>query len=143
MARVTSIMAWNKIKDSKMLSFQRWAVYDTVFWNGPMTSAEAFKIIDKEKPDFKIVLNSRARFTECRDRGVLYEKGWRKCSVTGQTVIEWEVTTKLPIKPPKRKTRKMIKDEIHAILDKSLRSILMTEDQRKDLEHCYFLIYDL
>jgi hypothetical protein len=37
------------------------------------------------------------RFTELRKLGVIYEVGNRKCSVTGRTAIEWDLTDRLPV----------------------------------------------
>ena len=56
---------------------------------------------------------SRARFTELRELGVIYEKGERKCNITGRNVIEWDLTDKLPqgkISNNKKKLPKALQD---------------------------------
>ena len=97
MVRDTSIEAYNKIKENGLLSKRRWQVYDVVYNHGPMTSGEAFKILNNGSAT-KSLTQSRARFTELREMGVFVELGERTCSVTGHAAILWDVTSKLPIK---------------------------------------------
>jgi hypothetical protein len=107
MTRETSIEAYMKIKESGLLSERRWEVYNVVYNNGPLTSAEAFRILNAGRP-IKNITQSRARFTELRDMGVFKEVGEKFCSITGHKVILWDVTSKLPIeisKPLPAKTR--------------------------------------
>jgi hypothetical protein len=68
-------------------------VYKAIFHNAPCTSAEAMEgFLDSEN----VLSQSRARFTELRELGVIYERGTRKCKVTGRNVIEWDLTDNLP-----------------------------------------------
>lgn len=94
--RDTSILAYHKIKENGLLSQRRRQVYETVFNYGPMTSAEAFKIINQNSP-IKNITQSRARFTELRSMGVFKEIGQKICSVTGHTAINWDVTSQIPV----------------------------------------------
>lgn len=103
--RQTSIDAYNKIKEEGLLSRRRWEIYDVVFKNGPMTSAEAFRKLILANT-IRNITQSRARFTELRDSGVFQECGTKVCSVTGMTVILWDVTSRLPIKAEKPTTHK-------------------------------------
>lgn len=102
MTRQTSIEAYNTIKENGLLSARRWQVYKTVYENGPITSAEAFQIMNQGSP-MRNITQSRARFTELRDMGVFTEVGKRICSVTGMTVILWDCTKNLPINFKKSK----------------------------------------
>ena len=43
------------------------------------------------------ITSSRARFTELRELGVIYEVRNRKCTITGRTSIEWDLTDRLPV----------------------------------------------
>ena len=53
------------------------------------------------------ITSSRARFTELRELGVIYEVRNRKCTITGRTSIEWDLTDRLPINVKKNnKTKK-------------------------------------
>jgi len=47
--------------------------------------------------------NSAARFSELRDRGVIYEVRETKCKVTGMNVILWDVTPYIPVEKKKPK----------------------------------------
>jgi hypothetical protein len=96
MIRETSIEAYKKIKEDGLLSRRRWQVYDFVFYNGPCTSREAYKKLCKGND-----INPSSylsRFSELRDAGVLSEIGKKFDHETGNTVILWDVTSKLPIK---------------------------------------------
>ena len=63
------------------------------------------------------VFGVSSRFTELRDLGVIYEKGIKKCSVTGRNVIEWDLTDRLPIKfKNNNKTKKQkVNDAINSL----------------------------
>src|SRR5579871_3487639 len=95
--RQTSIQAFNTIKENGLLATRQLEVYECIFENGPLTSGEAFKIMNQKSP-LRNLTQSRARFTELRELGVIYEVRTRICSVTGMNVIEWDVTDRLPIK---------------------------------------------
>lgn len=64
-----------------------------------------------------VLSQSRARFTELRNLGVIYEKGIKQCSVTGRNAIEWELTNKLPKnkKPPITQKQERINKAITAL----------------------------
>jgi hypothetical protein len=99
MTRQTSIEAYNKIKENGLLSRRRWEVYDILFRLGPLTANETFNILKQEKYlNLSFDSNTRARFTELRELGVIMETQTRPCSITGMNVIEWDVTKELPKK---------------------------------------------
>jgi hypothetical protein len=84
-----------------------------------------------------VLSQSRARFTELRELGVIYEKGIKKCSVTGRNVIEWDLTDRLPIIIKKstntKKNELQILKEKLAIAKTSLEAVLwyiITDDCR-------------
>ncbi len=97
MIRETSIISYNTIRDSGLLSKRRWEVYDVLYHHGPATGAELAMFYRKKygasSPSNP---NTLTRLGELRDMGVVTELGSRICSVTGQTVINWDVTSKLP-----------------------------------------------
>ena len=93
MVRETSIDCYNKIKSKGLLSKIRFQVYEAIYKCAPCTSSEAMKGILNST---NVLSQSRARFTELRDLGVIYEKSIRKCKITGRNVIEWDLTDKLP-----------------------------------------------
>ncbi len=90
--RQTSIDCYNQIKAQGVLSKRRLEVYEAIFKNAPCTTNEALKDI------YSGSHGVGSRTSELRDLGVIYEKGIRKCNVTGRNVIEWDLTNKLPIK---------------------------------------------
>lgn len=105
MVRDTSIEAYRAIEESGLLSQRRHQVYKTLFEYGPCTANELAK--NFWKMEFKIPrnvnLNIVTRLGELRDLGVAKEVRTRQCSITGMNVIEWDVTSNLPIKFEKSK----------------------------------------
>jgi hypothetical protein len=102
--RTTSIETYRQIEAEGLLSRERWRVYSCVFHNGPLTSGEAFEILRAAEPRNPLS-QSRARFTELRDMGVLCEIEERDCNISGRKCIVWDVTSNLPEPLPARDTR--------------------------------------
>ena len=93
--RQTSIDCYNEIKSEGLLSRRRMQVYEAIYNSAPCTSAEAMTNILKMNGD--VLSQSRARFTELREQGVIYERGIRECKLTGRKAIEWDLTDRLPM----------------------------------------------
>lgn len=112
MTRQTSVDAYNKLKASGDLSLRRWQVYEVVYQYGPMTSAMAHQQLVHESRVGKIA-QTRARFTELLDMGVLQEMGTTICPITGHRVILWDCTSADTVKPLPRKqsSREIIKQQ--------------------------------
>jgi hypothetical protein len=109
--RQTSIDCFNQIKQSGSLSKSRFQVYETLFkLNKPSTAREIFAKI----PVVKI---EPTRLTELRDMGAIYEKGVRKCQITGVNSIEWDLTDKQPKKLPARITAKQKLKNLEIMID--------------------------
>lgn len=109
MTRRTSKEAFDEIKASGLLSRLRFSVYEAIWLFGPGTSAEIILAArDARKAgglpvrDADQLTQSRARFTELRERGVIHELPARPCGITGHKAIVWEVSAALPHKPAKR-----------------------------------------
>jgi len=116
MVRQTSIDCYNEIKSNGLLSKKRLEVYEALLNSAPCTSAEAaaFNYLDSSN----VLSQSRARFTELRELGVIYERGVKKCSITKRIAIEWDLTDKIPINLiSKTKTFKQKKQELIFMID--------------------------
>ena len=109
--RQTSIDCYNEIKQTGLLSKRRLEVYEALLYSAPCTSSEAIR---NAKTTFG-VFGVSSRFTELRDLGVIYEKGEKKCSITGRNVIEWDLTDRLPVNV--KKTIKTKKQKINDALN--------------------------
>jgi|TARA_R110001583_G_scaffold56221_1_gene170027 hypothetical protein len=120
--RQTSIDCYNQIKSEGLLSTMRFKVYEAILNNAPCTSGEAFATMTTKENQ---ISQSRARFTELREMGVIYEVQNRKCTITGMNVIEWDLTDKLPIN-----IKKSIKTKKHRVDDalNSLRELYRNKD---------------
>lgn len=104
MIRDTSIEAYKKIRENGLLSKRRFEVYDILFNNGPLTGSEVAIKFKKTYGHFAPSnTNIVTRLGELRDTGAVREVNKTMCSVTGMTVILWDVTSKLPIKLEKTK----------------------------------------
>ena len=90
--RQTSIDCFNKIKQEGLLSKMRFQVYSALLSMGkPSTTREVYETMD-------VIKQEATRFTELRNLGVIYEVQNRKCTITGRTAIEWDLTDRLPVK---------------------------------------------
>ena len=89
--RQTSIDCYNQIKQEGLLSNMRFRVYSALLAMGrPSTTREVYETMN-------VIKQEATRFTELRKLGVIYEVQNRKCSITGRTAIEWDLTDTLPI----------------------------------------------
>lgn len=92
--RRTSVEAYNKIRESGLLSQRRFEVYDALYRWGPATATELAGMSG--------IKGAWKRLSELVRLGVAYEVRTRKCQVTGQQVIEFDVTDNMPVKPAKK-----------------------------------------
>jgi len=122
MARQTSVEAYRAVRDCGWIAKTQKQIYEVVYESGPMTSGECFWEMHGGKPQ-RAISQSRARFTELREMGLLAEVGKRECAVTGRRVILWDVTTKAPVKR-RNSTKAKLK-----------RQIKETRAKLRDLEH--------
>jgi len=112
MVRRTSINAYHKIETEGLLSKRKWQVYKALFQYGPATGSELFRYMhDHRNPTHSNVVT---RLGELRDMGCVMELTTRRCEVSGQNVIVWDVTDRVPIKLEKRETsrQKILKLEL-------------------------------
>ena len=110
--RQTSIDCYNKIKSEGLLSKMRLKVYEAILRKAPCTSGEAFATMTTKENQ---ISQSRARFTELRELGVIYEVRNRKCTITSMNVIEWDLTDRLPVNV--KNTNKTKKQRINDALN--------------------------
>lgn len=96
--RQTSIDAYHAVLNDGTVNRQQRKVYKTLYNHGPLTATECLTRCD-------LLRTGRARFSELRERGLVYEVDTRICSVTGKTVIAWDVTANLPGPRPKAKPK--------------------------------------
>ena len=132
--RQTSIDCYNQIKANGLLSKKRLEVYEAILKNAPCTSGEAFSTMTTKENQ---ISQSRARFTELRELGVIYEKGTRKCRITGKNVIEWDLTNRLPIifKNKKQTKKQKINNVINCLRELyKNRNVSTSEDWKKIAE---------
>lgn len=127
MTRQTSIDAYHEIKLKGLLSVRRFQIYDVLHRFGALTANEVFEILKKETDpsgkQFRFDSNTRARFTELRELGVVKELGTQKCSVTGRECILWDVTGNLPAETPSRITNQQKVAYLRACLHEALESL--------------------
>ena len=114
------------LKQEGLLSKMRFKVYEGILKNAPCTSAEVLSTLLSKN---SAITSSRARFTELRELGVIYEVQNRKCTITGRTSIEWDLTDRLPVNV--KKSNKTKKHKIGDALN-SLRELYKNKDTSSD-----------
>jgi len=74
----------------------------------PRTANEVFNILSNKYGGLRFDSNTRARFTELREKGVIAEDGLKVCPITGRKCIAWVYTGNLPADDtrPKKLSRK-------------------------------------
>jgi predicted transcriptional regulator len=105
--RRTSAASFAKIEADGLLSDLRFKVYRALYRHGPMTANEVNCFHVKGHNQSSI----SPRFAELEKQGVIYAVLERACRVTGNTVIAWDVTEKLPMKLPKKVKKLTAKEE--------------------------------
>ena len=131
--RQTSIDCYNQIKANGLLAKRRLETYEAIFKSAPCTRQEALQHTNLVNP----LSLSAVRFTELRRLGVIYEKGIRKCRVTGRNVIEWDLTDRLPIifKNKKQTKKQKINNVINCLRELyKNRNVSTAEDWKKIAE---------
>lgn len=111
--RQTSIDCYNQIKKDGSLSKMRFKVYSALLSMGkPSTTREVYETMN-------VLKQEATRFTELRKLGVIYEVRNRKCTITGRTSIEWDLTDKLPlnIKIYKKTKNDRISEAVTSLLE--------------------------
>lgn len=125
--RRTSVEVYHRIEKEGLLSKQRFAIYKVLYEQGPMTISECFEVLARNNPNFN--WNTRTRFGELRDQQAIYEVRERKCKVTGEVVIEWDVTDSFPVKlekgrsPLSKRSLKKLQDIWHRVGDEDREAI--------------------
>lgn len=98
MTRQTSIDVFNKIKESGLLSRKRLEVYSVLFEHGPLTGAQVTSIMRQKGFISTVSETVRNRITELHKMKAVDIVKTVKCPITSQTVIQWDVSNKLPVK---------------------------------------------
>ena len=125
--RQTSIDCYNQIKTDGSLSKMRFEVYSALLSMGkPSTTREVYETMN-------VLKQEATRFTELRKLGVIYEVRNRKCTITGRTSIEWDLTDKLPlnIKIYKKTKKDRISEAVTSLLELHKKKNVSTNEDWK------------
>lgn len=117
MTRQTSIDVYRQIESEGLLGRLQLMVYDVLFHRGPLTSGELWKF---HFPDLQRQ-SLTPRLIELERMGAIQIGDKRECKFTGRECIQWDVTSRLPVKPPKEKTKNEIIGELRAELERAKR----------------------
>jgi len=110
--RKTSIATYIDIERSGLLSKKRLEVFRILHDEGPLTGAQVSKIHGETYGANTVSETVRNRITELYEYGVVEEAGKGPCPITGREVIIWQVSGRMPVKPPKKQTFRQKKDEL-------------------------------
>lgn len=112
--RKSSKDALKRVIDSGELSNMQRVVYEALFTYGPCTANELYKrLVGRKKIN---QANITTRLGELRAMGSVREKGKRTCTVTKMTVLVWECTHKVPIKPAPKPTKQEKIDHLKRVV---------------------------
>lgn len=89
--RLTSLLAYQEIRDNGLLSQRRWETYDDLYHHGPSTSRD----VEDRTGD----RNAHRRLLDLVEWGVAEKVGEVLCRKTGHQVTLWDVNSNLPRKP--------------------------------------------
>lgn len=95
--RITSLAAYNSIKERKLLSAKRFEVYECLYQHGPLTAHEIVALGRKANP-LANQTSWNARLSELESLGVVRTVGEKLNPVSNVTNLLWDVTDKLPTK---------------------------------------------
>jgi len=98
MTRRTSIEAYERVKESGVLSRRRFQTYDILFKHGPLTGSEVSAACG--------IYGLWKRCSELLAFGLVEVVGEKKCQFSGMTVSLWDVTDRAPVEMFKRVTSK-------------------------------------
>ena len=99
--RQTSILTFQRIKESGMLSKRRFQVYEELFHYGPKTIGEVrqkFRSVHPKMSDSSI----SSRFSELERMNVVTTVGFKDDENTGNRCTLWDVTDNMPVKLDKQ-----------------------------------------
>lgn len=102
--RQTSIEVYRKITENGLLSKLLLEVYSFLYHHGPCTAVELFYKMGWHNTSSNH--NIASKLGTLRDRGAVVELGKRPCNITGNTVIVWDCSDKVPSPPTKEETNK-------------------------------------
>ena len=100
MARETSIQAYKHIMNSGVLTERQTQLYEALYQYGPAGSREAWEEIKKIHPNIP-QHSINPRFAELEREGVIKDVGKYECPYTKETVVAWDVTSKILAKRTK------------------------------------------
>lgn len=101
LGRIAATESWHKIKADGVPSRMHGLILEAIRKHGPMTGTECYRAIERDH-GLKLNYNTRTRFGELRDAGLLDEAGLRHCTVTGKRVIVWKRGSGKPQAPVER-----------------------------------------
>lgn len=99
MQKITSIQAYNEIKENGLLSIRQFQVYHILVCHGPLSGGEIWHNYLKEEAQIDSI---RPRLAELERLGVITAIGEKVSPITGKTVILWNSTGNIPIKLEKK-----------------------------------------
>lgn len=109
--RQTSLNAYEEIKSRGLLSALQFEVYQTLYFNGPMTQGELWKYHFPYSQRHDI----GPRCAELQEMGVIAVAGKRPCRVTGHTCLTWDTTDNLPSAPTPKPKQPNVREALAAL----------------------------
>jgi hypothetical protein len=129
LTRPTSREAFHHLVETGKLGAKQQQVYHALEATGPATANEVFEHIRcTSAKDFRYDSNTRARFTELRNKGLIIEQGLKRCTITGRRVICWAIPNQL-VEPEVRGVKRVADRDVqtfNAGVDLCVASVMNT-----------------
>ena len=75
------------------------------------------------------------RFAELKDLGVITDIGKRECTITGRTVLEWDITGDLPVNKSKATFKEQKEEILNLIVALGERIPMAYKQDLRDIYH--------
>jgi len=124
MARDTSIEAYQTIQENGLLGRRQFQIYDVLYRHGPLTYAGVCDFLRSESGIRISTHGLGSRFSELVAMGAIAEVGRADDPVTKMSVLLYDVTSGIPKKLEKKKTKNEIIEELEREVGRLTRLLL-------------------
>jgi len=124
--RKTSLISWQRIKDTGYITGQRELVAKLLYDSGPLTGTE---VDEKLKYPGETSPGYHKRLSELQDMGAIESLGYCICPIQGTLVIRWDISGKVPTKLEKTKSTSATPKDFDVAFNelREIRQLLLTE----------------
>jgi hypothetical protein len=98
LGRAAAAESYRRLLAGRSLPRMHRLIVESIATHGPMTGTECYRAIERDH-GIDLNYNTRTRFGELRELGLLREDGLRLCTITHRRVIVWAIGDGEPTEP--------------------------------------------